>query len=431
MKARELSVNAVFAGRIYRGLASLAAEDRSGGGGEPLRRRDADAAIVRDAPAIADVASTNLPSAPPAGPAGSTSRRNRSSTDSRRRRAPGAGPTRRSWLLRISTAGWTALLAGCVGRQSALDPAGRMAEAIARDWWLNFAITGIVYLIVMAVAAWAVVRFRDREPRPGEVVRPDRTRERRGEVILMSGLAASVVLLGVLGAADLGTRRAITPAPRPHVVQVTAHQWWWDFHYRAAEPVNDVDSPNELHLPVGEDVRLQLVSADVIHSLWIPNVTGKRDLIPGHPTELFIRATRPGTFMGECAEFCGHQHATMRFVVVAEPPDSFQTWLAAQRVTPSEPVAALEKHGEAVFLGSTCVSCHAIRGTLANGQVGPDLTHVGSRARIASGTWVNDRGHLVAWIHDPQQVRPGVFMPPNPLPPDDLDALSAYLASLR
>jgi len=334
-------------------------------------------------------------------------------------------------LFVLAGTGAISLLAGCVGRHSVLDPAGRFAAAIARDWWLNLAITGALFIAVVVVAGWAVWRFRERSGERERVARPDRDREHRGEGVLVAALALCLVLLGVLGAADLRTRRAIRPPVRPHVVRVTAHQWWWDFRYRAAEPVNEVDSPNELHLPVGEDVRLELVSDDVIHSLWIPNLTGKRDLIPGHPTAILVRATRAGTFDGECAEFCGHQHATMRFVVVSESPDSFQAWLAARRLTPAEPDSGLERRGEEVFLGSTCITCHAIRGTPAAGQVGPDLTHVGSRPRIGAGTLPNDRAHLAAWIRDPQKSRPGVFMPPNPLSPADLDALTAYLASLK
>jgi cytochrome c oxidase subunit 2 len=178
-------------------------------------------------------------------------------------------------------------------------------------------------------------------------------------------------------------------------------------------------------------VRFELVSNDVIHSFWIPNLHGKRDLVPGKPTRTFLRADRPGTYIGECAEFCGHQHATMRFVTVVEPEDRFERWLAAQRRPAPPPATDRTRRGQEVFLGATCAMCHAIQGTTALSRVGPDLTHLASRSMIASATLPNVRGHLAGWITDPQRVRPGVRMPPTIIAPADLQAMLDYLETLR
>lgn len=334
---------------------------------------------------------------------------------------------------RTVAAGISALaLAGCVGRSSVLDPAGRYALSLERQWWINLGVTAAVFAIVMAVAARGVWKSRTRGGPRDEVIRPVERHERRGERIVLAALALSALLLAGLGYTDLVARRALKPVTgEPLVVKVTGHQWWWEFEYQDPLPSNAVNSPGALHLPVGRDVRLELVSHDVIHSFWVPNLTGKRDLIPGHPASLMIHATRPGTFVGECAEFCGHQHATMRFVVVCESPARFAAWRTAQSQVPPPPATAETNHGRDVFLASSCMMCHTIRGTGAASRVGPDLTHVGSRPALAGATLPNTQGHLMAWIADPQATRPGVKMPPNALDRDDLVALTAYLTSLR
>jgi cytochrome c oxidase subunit 2 len=178
-------------------------------------------------------------------------------------------------------------------------------------------------------------------------------------------------------------------------------------------------------------VEFVLRSADVIHSFWVPNLAGKKDLFPGRLTRLFVRADRVGAYTGQCAEFCGNQHASMRFQVIVDPPERFQQWLAAQRTPAAAPVTAEQRRGQAVFLGTTCVMCHSVQGTPARSHVGPDLTHVASRRWIASGFLPNTRAHLAGWVADPQRIRPGVRMPMNPLPPQDLRALLEYLESLR
>ncbi len=248
-----------------------------------------------------------------------------------------------------------------------------------------------------------------------------------------AAVAVTVALLLALLLGDFVTGRGLHELGGAELltVRVTAHQWWWQFRYEAPVPSDMVETANEVHLPVGRTVRFKLESPDVIHSFWVPNLHGKKDVIPGHPTDLYLRADRPGAFWGQCAEFCGHQHATMRFRVVAEPEGDFNDWLEAQRRPAPEPTTETQSRGREVFLKTTCATCHTVQGTPAGGKVGPDLTHIAGREYIASGTLPNTRGHLGGWVSDPQSVRPGVRMPLNPLPPDDLRALLDYLESLK
>lgn len=317
------------------------------------------------------------------------------------------------------------------GPQSALDAAGVQASRIEHLWWLFFWICAVVYLTVLAVMLAAAIRRR-KGPAP---VRPEHAPEReRGLIrIVAAALGVTVVLLLVMLVGDFTTRRALRSLEPndPLEIRVTGHQWWWEFQYQDPIPSNMVTTATELHLPEGRAVELVLRSADVIHSFWAPNLAGKKDLFPGRLTRLFLRADRVGAYTGQCAEFCGNQHATMRFRVVVDPPARFQEWLAAQRAPAPAPMTAAQKRGQEVFLGTTCVMCHAIQGTPAMSHVGPDLTHVASRQWIASAFLPNTRAHLAGWVADPQRIRPGVLMPLNPLPPQDLRALLEYLESLR
>jgi cytochrome c oxidase subunit 2 len=183
-------------------------------------------------------------------------------------------------------------------------------------------------------------------------------------------------------------------------------------------------------VPVGVPVRIHGTSVDVIHSFWVPSLHGKMDLIPGRQTQIWVQADRPGVYRGQCAEFCGYQHAHMGFVVVAEPREQFDAWLDAQRAPAAEPADDEERLGRDVFVNGTCAMCHTIRGTPAASRTGPELTHVGSRATLAAGTLPNQRGHLAGWIVDPQGIKPGVRMPQNRLAPHELNALLAYLEHL-
>jgi cytochrome c oxidase subunit 2 len=214
-------------------------------------------------------------------------------------------------------------------------------------------------------------------------------------------------------------------------IEVVGHQWWWEVRYLAAEPSNTFIGANEIHIPVGETVRLILHADDVIHSFWVPNLNGKKDLIPGQENVFYLAADRPGTFRGQCAEFCGAQHAHMALFVVAEPKENFAGWEENQRRPAKQPQNAEQERGQQVFLRGPCVLCHTIQGTIAGATTGPDLTHIASRLSIGAGRLPNTRGHLGGWIIDPQTPKPGNLMPPNLLPPEDFQALLSYLDSLE
>jgi cytochrome c oxidase subunit 2 len=188
---------------------------------------------------------------------------------------------------------------------------------------------------------------------------------------------------------------------------------------------------NEIHVPVGKTVKLELQSSDVIHSFWVPNIHGKKDLVPGHPTTTWFTANRAGEFRGQCAEYCGEQHAHMRLVFFAQPTDAFSDWLSAQKKSAAQPSTESQRRGREVFLRSQCVMCHTIQGTNARAALGPDLTHIGSREMIGAGELPNTRGYLAGWILNATALKPGAQMPPNQLSSNDLNALLDYLESLK
>jgi cytochrome c oxidase subunit 2 len=214
-------------------------------------------------------------------------------------------------------------------------------------------------------------------------------------------------------------------------LEVTAHQWWWTVKYLDGGPSEQVETANEIHVPVGRPVVVKLLSDDVIHSLWLPNLAGKRDLIPGRTALVQFRADKPGQYRGQCAEFCGFQHALMGLLVVAEPPAQFDAWLQAQRQSATPPTDAQALRGQSVFQSVSCAMCHTVQGTLAQGKRAPDLTHLASRQTLAAGTLPNTPQHLASWIADPQKHKPGTSMPATPLSADDLQAIVTYLGTLK
>jgi cytochrome c oxidase subunit 2 len=250
--------------------------------------------------------------------------------------------------------------------------------------------------------------------------------------VTAAGIVTTLVLVALL-VASISTGDAIAGAIGHERldVEITGHQFWWEVRYPVpSRPDLGFTTANELHVPVGVTVRLVLGAGDVIHSFWVPRLHGKLDLIPGRTTRLWLRADRAGTYAGQCAEFCGLQHAHMGLRVVAEPPAAFAAWRARQLAPAALPRTPVEQHGQRVFLSSPCVLCHSIRGTLAGGQQAPDLTHLASRATLAAGTLPNRADHLSGWVRDAQRVKPGSNMPPSALAGPDLQALLAYLRSL-
>jgi cytochrome c oxidase subunit 2 len=314
--------------------------------------------------------------------------------------------------------------AACRVSYSALDTASPEANRITNLHWLMLWVCTAVSFAVIAALAIGLTRRRTAETREGE--------RRRTCAVAAAAVVSTAVLLWLLTASVLAGRAVATPVgPGALRIQIVGHQWWWEVRYPADPPSDTVITANEIHVPLGRPVLLELSSTDVIHSFWVPNLNGKKDLIPGRPTRHLLRPERVGLFEGRCAEFCGYQHAHMGFLLIVEEPDRFETWCASQRRTAAEPIDAAGRHGREVFLSSACVSCHTIRGIGAFGHKAPDLTHLASRSTIASAMLRNTDGPLAGWIVDSQHIKPGNHMPPNLLPAEDLLDLVSYLRSLQ
>jgi cytochrome c oxidase subunit 2 len=319
------------------------------------------------------------------------------------------------------------------GSQDMLHTAGPQAALILDLWRLTLAVCGAVFAAVLAAFVLALWRAR----RGTRDSAPDVAAPLRGEPHLSRwvgwAVGTSTVLLFGLIVASVLTDRALAGLPLRDAlhVELTGHQWWWQARYDDADPSRVFETANELHLPAGRPVLLTLKAADVIHSFWVPNLAGKKDLIPGRTATLALRADVPGRYRGQCAEFCGLQHAGMALEVVVEPPAAYAAWAERQRqpaAAPSDPRAA---RGRDLFLAGTCAMCHAVQGTDASGRRAPDLTHLAGRARIGAGALPNTPEALAGWIADPSAHKPGVNMPGHRYAREDLDALVAYLETLR
>ncbi len=307
---------------------------------------------------------------------------------------------------------------GCRGPQSALDPAGEQAERIAGLTWWMFGGAGVVWVIVVGVAAYAITH-----PRPHD-------RRQAAIYIIGGGVVFPTLVLAVL--LSFGLRelpRLVAPAPEGSlVIEVTGLQWWWDVRY----PESGVRLANEVRVPAGEPVQFLLQADDVIHSFWIPSLGGKMDMIPGRETRLSLTVTRTGVFRGACAELCGDSHAIMAFDVVVMEPDAFSRWLQEQARPAQHGAGTLVEQGRTAFLATGCGACHTIRGTEADGVLGPDLTHIGVRVSLSGGALPTDQTGFERWIAHPGTVKPGVHMPSFAmLPPQEIRAIAAYLESLE
>lgn len=310
-------------------------------------------------------------------------------------------------------------LAGCSGRQAMLGADGRDGRLFANLWWLFLIVTAIFYLIVLIGLAWAVLRRRE----GGEPV---------ARTALLVWIGVITVTLTGLSLASWLVDRNMNRAPFTGLtVELTGHQWWWDVRYTTSDPQQTLRTSNELHLPAGVPVRIVLKSADVIHSFWIPVLSGKQDLIPGRSNDIVITPEKVGIYRGQCAEYCGLQHAHMAFDVTVEPLSRFEAWWAQSLQPARPPVTPLQKAGYAYVTTRECSTCHHIAGTPAGGTVAPDLTHVASRLSLGAGTYPMNRGHLFAWLADPQRAKPGNKMPVIGLEPDELRAVEAYVESLK
>jgi cytochrome c oxidase subunit 2 len=324
------------------------------------------------------------------------------------------------------------LLAGCSGRQNALDYASDQARAIGGIWHLMLVVCGFMYLLMMALLAWAIWHAKRGAPEGTPL-----TVAPAGDTVLRKLLDAwsALIAIGlfVLAAGSFLVDRRLARAEDPHAMQVriTGSEWWWQVEYLDPDPSKNLVTANELHLPVDRATRIELRSNDVIHSFWVPNLNGKTDLIPGRSNFQTITPRRTGQWRGQCAEFCGLEHARMAMDVTVDDAAAFERWKAAQLAPAREPQTPRQQQGRQVFLSGTCASCHAIAGTDAAGRVGPDLTHLASRRTLAAGAAPMKPGPLGQWIRDPHSLKPGTNMPATDLPPDQLAALVDYLMSLR
>jgi cytochrome c oxidase subunit 2 len=314
---------------------------------------------------------------------------------------------------------------------SFFDPSSPQARAVAHLWWWMVGVGGVIWLGVSGFAVYAAFSRRGRREADDLLHVDPETHHRLERVVTGAGFATVLILLGFL-VYDFSVGRALAQHPsRGMTIDVTGHQWWWEIQYENPDPSRQLVTANEIHVPVGEPVQFKLRARDVIHSFWAPNLNGKRDLVPGYMSSIWFTADTAGVYRGQCAEFCGLQHAKMAFYVIAEPRPKFEAWLAAASQSHQTPTDSTLLYGQRVFLSSGCAVCHTISGTQAQATVGPNLSHLKSRATLAAGTLPNTRENLMGWITNPQAIKPGVLMPAIPLKPDQLTALVAYLETLK
>lgn len=324
--------------------------------------------------------------------------------------------TGRAALVALPLAGLA--LGGCDGPQSALDAAGRDAAAVGNLFWIMVAGAVVIWAIVIGIAIAAVLR-------------PPGSARAANALILGGGVAFPVVVLAALLTVGLGLLPDWAESGTRVKIHVTGEQWWWRVTYERADGTTVSDS-NEIHMPAGEPVEFVLTADDVIHSFWIPPIGGKLDMIPGRTNRLVLTAEKPGTYRGVCAEFCGTSHALMAFSAIVHEPAEFDAWLDSQEQPATVADTDEARRGRDLFLGAGCGGCHVMRGVAELGNVGPDLTHIGSRDTLGAGILPNDPETLAAWIRDPKALKPGVAMPAYDMLPDaDIAAIAAFLAGAK
>jgi cytochrome c oxidase subunit II len=373
--------------------------------------------------------------------------------------------------VRLLWSGVFLLLSACDGVQSTLSPDGPAASSIATLWWVMLVISTVVSLVVIAMAVYAVVRPRrpsgtppplrlspeaaerkrkrtggpgrppepDAPPRtvsddePLEVVldtaETDRTMVRW---VLIAGVVIPTIILTGTFLYTLGVLGELSAQEEPDLtIQVVGWQWWWEVRYLDEAGRVLFETANEIHIPAGQRVAIQLEAADVIHSFWVPQLAGKLDMIPGKTTQLWLEADEPGVYRGQCAEYCAGAHALMAMLMIVQPEEEYRAWAQAQALPQAPPRDSLAAFGEEVFLQTSCRACHAVRGTPAVGNIGPDLTHVASRRTLAAATIPNTRGHMGGWLANPQEIKPAVHMPAVPLGNEEFLAVLHYMMTLE
>lgn len=302
---------------------------------------------------------------------------------------------------------------------SAFKPFGPAASMISDLWWIMLVAFGSIFIFVLVLLAIALLRRRQLAlPHPplGDT-----------KFIALGGLVLPTFILVPLLIHTLLVTRKLQPPKDALVIRLTGYMWWWDVQY----PAQGITIANEIHVPIGQAVRLEMTSGDVIHSFWPPSLSGKTDLIPGQTTVHWLEVDKAGTYRAQCAEFCGLQHARMALMVIALPPAEFSAWVSrSQAPKPTADDPNLQR-GQKAFLDEGCGECHTIRGTAAQGKVGPDLTHIGSRRSLGAGVIANSYGSLAGWVANPQALKPGNRMPASYIKAEDYHPLITYLMSLE
>ncbi len=331
-------------------------------------------------------------------------------------------------------------LAGCRSAQSTFEAHGPAAEKIAH---LSLFMT-VLFLVITAIM-WILFAYAFYRRR-GDLKEHAPIDSSGGEMwIAVGGIAFPLIVLTILFVLGLrllrefpihgmhgGPNHAVMAQSMKPDILIVGHQWWWEIHYLNEDPSQEVTTANELHLPVGKPVNIRLETRDVMHSFWVPALHGKVDLIPGQPNYLRIMASQPGEYQGQCAEYCGAEHARMRILVIAQTPDEYEAWLQGQLQTGHEPTTDAAKMGQTIFLAGPCSMCHTVRGTVAGGRVAPDLTHIGSRQMIAANYYRNNDAYLEAWITHAQSLKPEAQMPNlTDFTGEQLADLVAYLRQLQ
>lgn len=340
-------------------------------------------------------------------------------TDERRARPLESGKVGRWAILTVML---SVVLTACSGPQSMLDPSGQVSRDVANLWWLMFWLGAAVFVVVLTLLLVSIFRG-NRDPETSMSTKG------RLRMVVLGGIIIPAIIIAIvftgstrslLSMGDLRESSDVT-------IDVIAHQFWWEVRY----PDENVVTANEIHVPVDRTVEIRLTSTDVIHSFWVPPLHGKIDMLPGKTNTLSLRPEETGTFRGQCAQFCGAQHANMALLVIVEEEEGYQEWVAHQSEPAAEPdEGSTVARGKEIYLSSACVYCHTIAGTASNGDLGPDLTHLASRETLAAGTLENNPGNLAGWIVDPQEIKPGNAMPAIDLTGEDLQALLEYLNSL-
>ncbi len=306
---------------------------------------------------------------------------------------------------------------------SVFHPDTPQARAIARLFYFDLVIAAVIFLTVTSLVVYIAIRFRHRRGDP--VPLQD---DGNYKLEIAWTVIPALILLSLLTATGVTMYKVNPPiGDRQPDVIVRAHQWWWEYHY----PASGVVTANEMHMVAGSDWLIEVQSADVVHDYWVPDLCAKTDAIPGHPNFVWVKPHNAGVYLGTCAEYCGTEHALMGIRVIVESRDAFEKWVQGQLQVPGPPTTKQGRRGEKLFEQHTCVNCHHIAGTRANGRVGPDLTHVADRQTLAAGVLKNNLDNLARWIRTPQTVKPGCHMPDMSLTKDEARAIAVYLEELK